>query len=57
MGWRIFICDRLEFTRVAHLDYIKMPGGEKAIKEPWRMAVSYIYKALRKKRVKKNLLI
>ena len=45
-GGEFLICDRLEFTRVAHLDYIKMPGGEKAIKEPWRMAVSYLYKSL-----------
>jgi len=45
-GGEFLICDRLEFTRVAHLDYIKMPGGEKAIKEPWRMAVSYIYRSL-----------
>jgi len=45
-GGEFLICDRLEFTRVAHLHYIKIPGGEKAIKEPWRMAVSYIYKSL-----------
>jgi len=45
-GGEFLICDNLEFTRVAHLDYIKMPGGEKAIKEPFRMAVSYVYKSL-----------
>jgi len=45
-GGEFLICDRLDYKRVAHLDYIKMPGGEKAIKEPWRMAVSYLYKAL-----------
>lgn len=45
-GGEFLICDCLEFTRVAHLDYIKMPGGEKAIKEPWRMGVSYLYKSL-----------
>ncbi|MGH4123260.1 MAG: carbamoyltransferase HypF [Clostridium sp.] len=45
-GGEFFICDRLGFTRVAHLDYIKMPGGQKAIKEPWTMGVSYVYKAL-----------
>lgn len=26
-----------------------MPGGEKAVKEPWRMAVSYIYKMFESK--------
>jgi len=45
-GGEFMVCDRLEFTRLGHLDYIKMPGGEKAIKEPWRMGVSYLYKAL-----------
>jgi len=45
-GGEFMVCDRFEFTRVGHLDYIKMPGGEKAIKEPWRMGVSYLYKAL-----------
>lgn len=45
-GGEFMVCDKKEFTRVGHLDYIKMPGGEKAIKEPWRMGVSYLYKAL-----------
>jgi len=45
-GGEFMVCDRKEFSRVGHLDYIKMPGGEKAIKEPWRMGVSYLYKAL-----------
>jgi hydrogenase maturation protein HypF len=45
-GGEFMICDRKEFTRVGHLDYLKMPGGEKAIKEPWRMGISYLYKAL-----------
>ncbi|MFA5143669.1 MAG: hypothetical protein WC522_05850 [Candidatus Omnitrophota bacterium] len=39
------LADRFDFKRVAHLDYIPMPGGERAVKEPWRMAVSYLYRA------------
>jgi len=54
-GGEFLICNRLEFTRTAHLDYIKMPGGEKAIKEPWRMAVSYLYKSLSTKKNKKEV--
>ncbi|WP_348980981.1 carbamoyltransferase HypF [Desulfosporosinus sp. BG] len=45
-GGEFMVFDRKEFTRVGHLDYIKMPGGEKAIKEPWRMGASYLYKTL-----------
>lgn len=46
-GGEFLLCDNKEFKRLAHLDYVKMPGGEKAIKEPWRMAVSYIYKVFK----------
>ena len=31
------------FERLAHLEPVKMPGATKAILEPWRMALSYIY--------------
>ncbi|MDO8525295.1 MAG: hypothetical protein Q7S07_02265 [Candidatus Omnitrophota bacterium] len=37
------------FRREAHLEYIPMPGGETAITEPWRMAVSYLYHAYGRK--------
>lgn len=30
------------FTRWAHLAYVPLPGGAAAIKQPWRMAVSYL---------------
>ena len=55
-GGEFLICDRFKFTRVAHFDYIKMPGGEKAIKEPFRMAVSYLYKALSAQRSEKEVI-
>jgi len=29
--------------RAAHLRYIPMPGGDASVKEPWRMAFSYLY--------------
>ena len=30
------------FERVAHLEYVSMPGGEKAVREAWRMAASWL---------------
>jgi hydrogenase maturation protein HypF len=31
-----------DFTRMAHLKTVPMPGGTMAIKEPWRMAMVYL---------------
>jgi len=31
-----------DFTRMAHLKAVPMPGGTMAIKEPWRMAMVYL---------------
>ena len=33
-----------DYERITHFDYIPMPGGDKATKNPWRMAVSFLYK-------------
>lgn len=37
-GGEVLITRLGSFERFAHLDYVPLPGGEKAIKEPWRMA-------------------
>ncbi|MEW6327128.1 MAG: carbamoyltransferase HypF [Thermodesulfobacteriota bacterium] len=42
-GGEILIARRESFERAGHLDYVPLPGGAAAIKEPWRMAVSYLY--------------
>lgn len=34
-----------EFLRAAHFRPAPMPGGDAAVKEPWRMALSYMYQA------------
>lgn len=38
-GFEILYGDARSFKRLAHLTYTPLPGGEKAIKEPWRNAV------------------
>ena len=42
-GGEFLITDFLGYERAGHLDYVPMPGGEQAIKEPWRMAISYLH--------------
>jgi hydrogenase maturation protein HypF len=42
-GGEFLVADRNSFQRYAHFDYIPMPGGDKAVKEPWRMALSYLH--------------
>jgi len=44
-GGECLISTLENFERAAHFHYTPMPGGEKAIKEPWRMAFSYLYAA------------
>lgn len=43
-GGEFMIAGLGSFRRIAHFDYVPMPGGDRAISEPWRMAFSYIYK-------------
>jgi hydrogenase maturation protein HypF len=43
-GSEFFIADFSGYDRLSHFEYIPLPGGEQAIKEPWRIAISYLYK-------------
>jgi hydrogenase maturation protein HypF len=37
-GGEFLLADCRDFTRLAHCDYLPLPGGAKAIREPWRPA-------------------
>ncbi len=41
-GGEVLIAGYEDFERAAHLEYVPLPGGAAAIREPWRMAVSYL---------------
>jgi len=42
-GGEFLLCDFKKYSRVGHLKYYPLPGGDKAIVEPWRMAYSYLF--------------
>jgi hydrogenase maturation protein HypF len=44
-GGEFLVGDYGGFRRAGHLRYVGMPGGEQAIREPWRMAVAQLVDA------------
>ena len=44
-GGELLRCDLDGFERVAHLDPVPLPGGEAAIREPWRVAAVHLERA------------
>ena len=44
-GGEVLIGRLDSFDRFAHLDYVPMPGGEAAIREPYRMAIGALHAA------------
>lgn len=41
-GGEILVADYKGFERAAHFEYVKMPGGDVAAREGWRMAIAYL---------------
>src|SRR5262249_36418569 len=44
-GGEFLIGDYRGFQRAAHLRYVGMPGGDQAIREPWRLALAHLLDA------------
>jgi hydrogenase maturation protein HypF len=41
-GGEFLVADYNGFERRAHLRYVALPGGDAAVRQPWRMAMSYL---------------
>lgn len=42
-GSELMVADYNTFNRISHFEYIPLPGGDIATKQPWRTAISYLY--------------
>jgi hydrogenase maturation protein HypF len=47
-GGEVLLADFHSFKRVGHFQNVSLPGGEAAIREPWRMALAYLHHAFGK---------
>ncbi|KAF0130048.1 MAG: hydrogenase maturation protein HypF [Bacteroidetes bacterium] len=45
-GGEFFVCDLSAYERKYYFDPVPLPGGDRVTEEPWRTAVSYLYKYL-----------
>ncbi len=45
-GGEFLLADWRSFRRIGHLECVPLPGGEAAIKKPYRMALGYLYTLL-----------
>jgi len=43
-GGEFLLADYSDYRRVAHFEYMPLPGGDAAILKPYRMALSYLFK-------------
>jgi hydrogenase maturation protein HypF len=41
-GGEVLLADAVSFRRAGHLEYVPLPGGDAAAKNPWRMGLMYL---------------
>ena len=44
-GGEFLVADYAGYRRAFHLNYVAMLGGDKAVREPWRLALAYLARA------------
>lgn len=42
-GGEVMLASYADFERIAHLEYLPLPGGDSAIRHPWRIALGYAH--------------
>ena len=45
-GGEVLLADLAEFERVCHLEYLPLPGGDAAVRRPYRIAMAYVHHLL-----------
>ncbi|TFG45873.1 MAG: carbamoyltransferase HypF, partial [Dehalococcoidia bacterium] len=43
-GGEFLVADMADYERAAHLEYLPLPGGEAAVKKPYRTVIGYLYR-------------
>ncbi len=44
-GGEFLVADYASYQRLAHITYVRLPGGDRAVREPWRVALAWLAQA------------